>query len=96
MEKITPENIEQYAVRLEDSVQTFGAGEDNVWYAYTAQDGDELMSYIIRERDFPDGRTGMSDRIAYYSDEGGVESLKILTLTLNEDGTVTAAVYVPK
>lgn len=31
-----------------------------------------------------------------YNDEGGVGSLKMTVLTLNEDGTVTAAVYIPK
>ena len=38
----------------------------------------------------------MSDRIAYFDYEIGVESLKIVTFTLNEDGTVTGAVYIPK
>ena len=38
----------------------------------------------------------MSVRILYYHDERGVESLKIVTFTLNEDGTVTGAVYLPK
>ncbi len=51
---------------------------------------------MSREREFPDGRTGMSDRIAYFGYEIGIESLKIVTFTLNKDGTVTGAVYLPK
>lgn len=34
--------------------------------------------------------------IGFFNDQGGVGSLKMVTLTLNEDGTVTAAVYIPK
>lgn len=96
MEKVTPENIDQYAERIEDSVQTFGADEDNLMYEYTMEDGEHIARYLDRARDFPDGKLGMSERIAYFHDEGGVESLKMTTLTLNEDGTVTAAVYIPK
>ena len=44
---------------------------------------------------FPDGKTGMSDRLAYFDYEKGMESLKIATFTLNEDGSVTCAIYVP-
>lgn len=96
MEKVTPENIDQYAERIEDSVQTFGADEDNLMYEYTMEDGEHIARYLDRARDFPDGKPGMSERIAYFHDEGGVESLKMTTLTLNEDGTVTVAVYIPK
>ena len=96
MEKVTPDNIDQYAERIEDSVQTFGADEDGLMYKYAMPDGEFVARYIERERDFPDGKPGMSERIAYFHDENGVESLKMTTLTLNADGTVTAAVYIPK
>ena len=49
---------------------------------------------MSREREFPDGRTGMSDRIAYFDYE--IDALKIVTFTLNKDGTVTGAVYLPR
>ena len=65
-------------------------------YNYTMEDGEGVGRYIERAREFPDGKPGMSERIGYFNDEGGVESLKMVTLTLNEDGTVTAAVYIPK
>ena len=96
MSEITPENIEQYADRIEESVHVFGPEEDEVWYDYTMPDGEQIRRPMSREREFPDGRTGMSDRIAYFDYEIGVESLKIVTFTLNEDGTVTGAVYIPK
>lgn len=96
MEKITPENIDEYAERVEDSVQVFGADEDGISYIYTTEDGEGVGRYIERAREFPDGKPGMSERIGYFNDQGGVGSLKMVTLTLNEEGTVTAAVYIPK
>ena len=96
MSEITPENIEQYADRIEESVHVFGSEEDEVWYDYTMPDGERIRRLMSREREFPDGRTGMSDRIAYFDYEIGIESLKIVTFTLNKDGTVTGAVYLPK
>lgn len=96
MEKVTPDSIDQYAERIEESVQVIGADEDDVICEYTAEDGEHLAGIMDREREFPDGKPGMSVRIRYYHDERGVESLKIVTFTLNEDGTVTGAVYLPK
>lgn len=96
MEKVTPDNIDQYAVRLEDSVQTFGADEDGVLYQYPQESDDSVNRYIERAREFPDGKPGMSERLAYFNDERGIESLRVVALTLNEDGTITAAVYIPK
>ena len=94
MSEITPENIEQYADRIEESVHVFGPEEDEVWYDYTMPDGEHIRRLMSREREFPDGRTGMSDRIAYFDYE--IDALKIVTFTLNKDGTVTGAVYIPK
>lgn len=96
IEKVTPDTIDQYAVRLEDSVKVFGADEDGVIYSYTAKDGQKVSRYIERQREFPDGKAGMSERIGYYDLEDSIESMKITAVTLNADGTVTAATYVPK
>ena len=95
MEKVTPETIEEYAERLEESVQVFGAEEDCVVYRYETAEGREVGAFLERAREFPDGMPGMSPRIRYMHDENGVESLTMTTFTLNEDGTVTAAVWVP-
>lgn len=96
VEKITPETIEQYAVRIEESVHVFGADEDEVRYSYEPEEGEAIFRLLIRERDFPDGKEGMSERISYVNDEQGVEALRFYTATLNHDGTVTCAVYMPR
>lgn len=96
MAKVTPENIGQYAARVDSTVETIPADEDGVIYHYVI-DGRELGGiYMERARMFPDGKTGMSDRLAYFDYEQGMESLKIATFTLNEDGSVICAIYVPK
>lgn len=96
MSGITPDNIDQYATLLEDSVYVFDADEDEAVYKYTMPDGESLMRLMIRQREFPDGKAGMSERISYFPNEDGIQFLKIITFTLNEDETVTGAVYIPK
>ena len=96
MEKITPETIARYARRLEDSVQVFGAEEDGALYRYETAEGEDIMAYMDRTKEFPDGSPGMSPRIRYMHDESGTDSLRIITFTLNEDGTVTGAVWLPE
>ena len=96
MENVTPGTIARYAERLEDSVHVFGEEEDGVVYRYVTAEGKEIAAYMDRATEFPDSETGMSPRIRYMHDESGVESLTITTFTLNEDGTVTAAVWIPK
>ena len=54
------------------------------------------MAYMDRTKEFPDGSPGMSPRIRYMHDESGTDSLRIITFTLNEDGTVTGAVWLPE
>lgn len=96
MSGITPDNIEQYAVLIEDSIYVFDADEDEVSYKYTMPDGEQLIRLMIRQREFPDGEPGMSERISYFPSEEGVQGLKMIVFTLNEDGTVTGVVYIPK
>ncbi len=45
---------------------------------------------------FPDGKPGMYDQFGWSASENGLEDLIIETYTLNEDCTVTFAIYVPK
>lgn len=96
MSDITPDNIDQYATLLEDSVYVFDTDEDELIYEYTMPDGEHLGRFMSREREFPDGKAGMSKRISYLFNDEGLQSLRIITFTLNEDGTVAGAVYVPK
>lgn len=44
---------------------------------------------------FPDGKAGMGE-LKSFSDSGTLDSLLIDTYTLNEDGTVTFIIYMPK
>ena len=46
---------------------------------------------------FPDGKPGMSPSFGFgYEESEGLDSVTIETYTLNEDGTVTAQIYIPK
>lgn len=54
------------------------------------------MSLASVENLFPDGITGMSVKFGWSSSEDGLKSLWIENYTLNEDGTVTFVIYVPK
>lgn len=97
MEKITPQNIEQYAKRVESTVQVLTPDEKGYLHSsYEMEDGASGHGDVLMEVLFEDGTPGMSPSISYNYSDGGIESLNILTYTLNEDGTVTFAVYVPK
>lgn len=97
MSKITPQNIEQYAKRVESTVQTVTPDEQGrVYTSYELEDGSGGEGFVVMENLFEDDTPGMSPAFNYSYSDGGVKSLKIDTYTLNEDGTVTYAVYVPK
>lgn len=98
-DQITPENIEQYCVRLEHTVQTKTPDEDGFvsfeWRIDTSiPDTAGSSSSFDVEWLFAEGEKTMS--ISYGCSEKGLESLTLDTFTLNEDGSVTFAVWVPK
>lgn len=96
-EKITPENIEQYAKRLEDTIQVLTPdAEGYIHTEYEMKDGRSGRADISVAELFPEGKTGMSEDIGYNYSDDNIESLLFETFTLNEDGTVTYAIYVPK
>lgn len=89
--QITPDNIEQYCVRLDETVQTRTpdeegrvsfqepiSGTDTAFKVDWFFRGGEIPAFIE-----PDICTGMED-------------VMLKVFTLNEDGTVTLAVWVPK
>ena len=45
---------------------------------------------------FPDNKPGMCDQYSYDYSDDGLDSLVIEVYTLNEDGSVTFAIYIPK
>lgn len=98
MEKLTSENINEYARPIESTIQTCVPDKDGVFrYFYELENGSGGEGTYKIADIFQDGATGIC-RIIGYSYEGEsdvLQSLKIDTVTLNENGTVTFAVYSP-
>ncbi|MCI9426943.1 MAG: hypothetical protein HFI81_04210 [Eubacterium sp.] len=94
--KLTPENLNEYAVPIEDSKQTLTPDKDGVLsYEYNLENGTGGSGTVNLKDLFPDQIAGTCN-ISDASSEGTVESIVITTFTLNEDGTVTLLLYVPK
>lgn len=100
-DQITPENIEQYCVRMENTVQTVTVDEDGYF---------RTQAWLVNEA-VSDTRGGSGGKIKFdilfreripglridgVSTGDSLEELVITTYTLNEDGTVTFAAWVPK
>ncbi len=98
--QLTPENLEQFCVRMENSVQTLTV-DQNGFYV--------LQPWLVNE-EVSDTRGGgggkynakymreysLGMHIEGYNTSGGMEDLVITTFTMNEDGTLTFAAWVPK
>ena len=100
--QLTPETIEQYCVRMENTVQTVTVDEEGYF---------TIQPWLVNEA-VSDTRGGGGGRskvsfvfdndntprmlVQGYSCSDGMEDLVITTLTLNEDGTITFAAWVPK
>lgn len=95
LKQLTPENIEQYAERLESSVQVLTPDEEGyISYRWEAEGRASGSGTDSVQQLFPDGEPKMSDSMFF--SESGFDSIVIQTYTLNEDGTVTHAIYIPK
>lgn len=98
IEKLTPENIDEYAVPVELTRQTCTIDADGrVHYSYK-MDNSEGSGTVAFDNLFPDGKTGISPAFScsYGSYDSGLADLCIDVFILNEDGTVTYVVYQPK
>ena len=95
MEKLTPENIDQYAVPIESTRQICKTGNDGLLYYSYELENESGEGTVFVEEEFPDGKAGMAKDFQYSYSEG-MSDLLIYTHTLNEDGTVTFVIYVPK
>ena len=62
-------------------------------YSYDLGDKGGGSGVIFLDESFPDQKPGSAAVTGYSFDEEGVASLRIETAVLNEDGTVTFAVY---
>ena len=96
-DKLTPGNIDRYCVRLENTVQT----------AAPDKDGCVSFEWLLNEEVSDTAGGSSSFPVDWYFKEGpstfigastgnDMSELTIDTYTLNEDGTVTHAVWVPK
>lgn len=97
MEKVTGENLDDYAEVIESTVQVCTPNADGEFYYSWETEGGAGTENAVGYMDvsFPDRRPG-TRVINGYSYSEGFEDLCIETHTLNADGTVTVAVYRPK
>lgn len=98
IEKLTSQNLDDYAVPIESTRQTCTIdGEKNVQYAYTYESEDVSGSgsgiYPFDEL-FPEGIPGKKSIMG--SSYSELADLLIEVFVLNEDGTVTFVLYQPK
>ena len=100
--QLTPETIGQYCVRMENTVQTVTVDEEDYftiqpWLVNEAVSdtrggggGKVKFSFVFDNDDTP------KMMIQGFTCSDGIEDLVVTTLTLNEDGTITFAAWVPK
>lgn len=94
-EQITPDNIEQYCVRLEQTVQTkVPDGEGRVSFDESLSGADTEDTSFKADWFFRGGE--ITDFIQRDVGTGGMEEVLLKRYTLNEDGTVTFAIWVPR
>lgn len=89
IERLTPENIEEVAVRVEHTVQVLSVDEEGYLnvapYEIEGRGGSGECS-ILASWLFEDLEYGMIDRFGYIH-SGTLDSLRVETFTKNEDGT---------
>lgn len=98
MEKLTPENIDEYAEPIESTRQTCRIEDGLALYSYSLENGAAGEGFGWMEPLFPDNKPGMSDTFSYsygVSGDGQVD-LVIDVFILHEDGSVTYVVYRPR
>ena len=94
--KLTPENINEYAQPIESTRQICTVNEEGrILFFYELENGTFGQgNFNVNDR-FPDMSVGTINMIGYNYSEG-MEDLCINTIMLNEDGTYTFVVYMPK
>lgn len=95
MEQITPENIDQYAKCVKSSVQILTPDKDGyIFYKYKVNGRSSGSGEILASEYFQDGKKKVIT--GYDSSGDGLDDVVIHLFTLNDDGTVTYAAYIPK
>lgn len=88
--------LEECAVLIESAVQVCIPDENGVFqYSWELESGRGSSAMDAVSNSFPDGKPGTTI-ISGYSISEGLEDLVLETYTLNEDGTVTVGVWIPK
>lgn len=102
--KLTSENIEQYCVRLENTVQTVTVDKDGYYViqpwlvneavsdTWGGEGGKYNAAYFSTEYYAP----GVLNINGYNTGNDGMAGLVITTFIINEDGSMTFAAWVPK
>lgn len=92
---LTAENLDQYMKAIESTVQVCKPDENGaITYSWMLESGAGGESTAYMDQIFPDGKPGTV--IGGYSSSDTLDSLCVDVYTLNEDGTVTVAIYKPK
>lgn len=101
--KLTSENIADYCVRLEHTVQTVSVDKDGNYvippYHVNKDETDTEGSSATFNSKYYNSEyyaVGVPHINGYSSSENGMKDMVITTFTLNEDGTMTFAAWVPK
>lgn len=93
---LTAENINEYAAPIESTIMICIPDTNGIVnYEYALEDGSGGTSTISINDVFPHGAANKLVINGYSYSEDGLEGLRIETMTLNEDGTVTFVVYKP-
>lgn len=95
IDRLTAENIDQHATRIEESVQVCTPDSQGyISYHYTEKGEMEFQGKLSVKDIFSGEQRFMV--VGCSGSEDDLEGLRIETVALNDDGTVTYAVYAPK
>lgn len=96
MQKITPENLDEYAAPVESTRMVCPVDDEGVIsYEYEFENGASGSGADYFDSLFPDNVAGTRTIRGYSYSDGGLEKLNINVFILNEDGTVTFVIYQP-
>ncbi len=96
MEKLTKENIDQYASPVESTRKICTPDKDGWIHVEFELESEGASGDINLEKLLSSGKPGDMEIMGYGYSENGLEDLTIDVCILNEDGTVTYVVYKPK